>query len=204
MLCAVGQDHRDLVNAASGGEQPAIDELITRLLPRLQLFVRLQMGQALRERENSADLVQSVCVDLLSHLDGFRYESEEQFVSWLFAAALNKVREKVRYHGRERRDPGRERTGLDGAQLDAVHGGDVTTPSRVAMGREDAERLERAFDQLPADYREVVVLARVVGLPHAEIARRLGRSEAATRKLLGRAVAMLGKLTADGGESRPA
>jgi RNA polymerase sigma factor (sigma-70 family) len=153
------------------------------------------MGQALRQHEESADLVQSVCVDLLSHLDGFRYESEEKFVSWLFTAALNKVREKVRHHGRERRDAGREVGGLDDDQLGSALQGSLLTPSRVAMGREELARLERAFEQLPPDSRQVIVLHRLVGLTHAEIAAQLGRSEAATRKLLGRALAQLGQLT---------
>ena len=189
------QDSRDLISAASGGELPAIHELVDRYLPRLHLFVRLQMGQALRQHEESADLVQSVCVDLLSHLDGFRYESEEKFVSWLFTAALNKVREKVRHHGRERRDAGREVGGLDDDQLGSALPGSLLTPSRVAMGREELARLERAFEQLPPDSRQVIVLHRLVGLTHAEIAAQLGRSEAATRKLLGRALAQLGQLT---------
>ncbi|HEX5051570.1 MAG TPA: sigma-70 family RNA polymerase sigma factor [Planctomycetota bacterium] len=192
-------DSRELVGAASVGERPAIEELIRRFLPRLELFVRLQMGTALRTRETSADLVQSVCVDLLSHLEGFQYESEEKFVSWLFAAALNKVREKVRFHGRERRGGEREAAGMEVEQIDAAAGPGMVTPSRIAMAREELERLEQAFLQLPPDYREVVVLSRIVGLPHAAIAAQLGRTEAATRKLLGRAVARLGELTASGG-----
>ena len=190
------QHSRDLIAAASGGERPAIDQLVARFLPRLHLFVRLQMGPALRQHEDSADLVQSVCVDLLSHLEGFRYEGDEKFASWLFTAALNKVREKVRHHGRERRDAGREVRDLDDEQLGRVLGGSLLTPSREAVGREELAQLERAFEQLPPDYRQVIVLHRLAGLSHAEIAGELGRTEAATRKLLGRALAMLGQLTA--------
>lgn len=190
------QPSRDLVAAASGGERPAIDSLVQRFLPRLHLFVRLQMGEALRQHEDSADLVQSVCVDLLSHLEGFHYESEEKFVSWLFTAALNKVREKARHHGRERRAADREVRGLEGPQLDAALGGSLLTPSRDAIGREELANLERAFEQLPPDYRQVIALHRLVGLSHAEIAVQIGRTEAATRKLLGRALAQLGQLTA--------
>jgi len=185
-----GSQH--LVAAASRGEVPAVDELLQRFLPRLQLFVRLQMGGALRERETSADLVQSVCADLFSHLDGFCYEGEDQFVSWLFTAALNKVREKVRYHGRARRDGAREEAAADAANPQCT-----LTPSRIVMGHEELARLETAIEALPSDYREVVVLARVLGLGHAEIGRRLGRSEAATRKLLGRALVRLGELVGD-------
>ena len=39
------------------------------------------------------------------------------------------------------------------------------------MRREDIDALERAFDRLSAEDREVVVLARIVGMTAAEIAR---------------------------------
>jgi len=48
---------------------------------------------------------------------------------------------------------------------------------------------------LPAEYREVIVLARQEELSHAKIGERLGRSEMAVRKLLSRAMARLVLLT---------
>jgi DNA-directed RNA polymerase specialized sigma24 family protein len=51
--------------------------------------------------------------------------------------------------------------------------------------------VRRAFDELPADQRRVILLARIDGLAHEEIARRLGRTPLATRSLLSRALARL-------------
>jgi RNA polymerase sigma factor (sigma-70 family) len=48
--------------------------------------------------------------------------------------------------------------------------------------------MERAFDLLSDDHREVITLSRIVGLSHAEIAAELGRSEGAVRVLLSRAL----------------
>lgn len=50
------------------------------------------------------------------------------------------------------------------------------------------------MDLLPADMREVV-LRLVDDLPHAEIARRIGRTEQATRMLLVRSVRRLREMT---------
>ena len=61
------------------------------------------------------------------------------------------------------------------------------SPSQCVIAHEQAERIERAMDKLPAHYREVLLLGRVVGLPHVEIAVRMARSEGAVRTLLGRA-----------------
>ena len=48
---------QSLVEHASGGDHPAIDELLARYLPELQAFVRLNMGPALAAKESSSDLV---------------------------------------------------------------------------------------------------------------------------------------------------
>jgi RNA polymerase sigma-70 factor (subfamily 1) len=189
---------RSLVDAASRGEQPAIDELVQRFLPRLQAYVRLRMGRALRQREGSQDLVQSVCRELVSHFDDFEYRDEQQFLGWLFTTALRKVQERQRYHRREARSPDREVGGADETALAAVH---WLTPSRAAIGRERLERVAAALEALPDDHREVIGLARIAGLSHREIAERMGRSEAATRKLLGRALLNLGEVLGTDGDS---
>ena len=65
------------------------------------------------------------------------------------------------------------------------------TPSRDAIGREEVERLESALDRLSDEHREVIILARIIGLPHADIAEQMDRTASATRKLLGRALTKL-------------
>ena len=62
------------------------------------------------------------------------------------------------------------------------------------MARESSERLESAFEHLPDEYREVLLLARIVGLSRAEIGEKMQRSENAVRSLLFRAQAKLASL----------
>jgi len=52
-------------------------------------------------------------------------------------------------------------------------------------------RLADALARLPADYAEVILLRNVEGLPHQEIARRMGRGIGAVRMLWVRALARL-------------
>jgi RNA polymerase sigma factor (sigma-70 family) len=75
--------------------------------------------------------------------------------------------------------------------------GPLGTPSQVAIGLEAIERMQQAFDALPEHYREVISLARIAGLPHVEVARRMGKTEQATRQLLGRALVQLATLMQD-------
>jgi len=70
----------------------------------------------------------------------------------------------------------------------------IASPSQVAMSNEAANRMESAFDQLDDAQREVILLARIARLSHAEIAQSMGRTEQATRSLLSRALARLAGL----------
>ncbi len=165
-----------------------------RNLPALRVFVRLQVGPALRHRESCSDLVQSTCRELLQDLDDFEVRSEEQLRHWLCVAALNKIRQRHRYHNAEMRDPDREiKDDVTVAELYRT----VLTPSRIAIGNETIERLETAFQQLSEDHRDVILLCRVIGLPQDEVARRMGRSLDSVRNLLHRALASVARLDDD-------
>lgn len=195
-------DPSTLVQEASRGDRQALEGLLQRYLPELRAFLRLRTGPRLRARETPDDLAQSVCREVLGQLSQFDYRSEQSFKHWLFTAALHKVQDKGRFYAAERRDAGREWGPVDDPQLLSGYAS-LLSPSRVAIGREDIARVERAFDELPDDYREVITLHRLVGLGHEEIAARMGRSVEASRVLLHRALARLGRLLeappADGG-----
>ena len=134
--------------------------------------------------------------------EGFEYRSDPEFRAWLFKAALHKVKEKQRYHGRQRRDVRREAK-LFVVDTSGVPLGDVyktfSTPSRDMMAQEHMNRVEEAFDQLPEHYREVITMARVAGLPHDEIAAQVGKSVGAVRQALGRGLVMLADLLGEYG-----
>ncbi|MCR9248648.1 MAG: sigma-70 family RNA polymerase sigma factor [bacterium] len=176
----------ELQRGATAGDNDAVDGLVARYLPRLHAYVRANMGPGLRRREASVDVVQSVCREVLEDRERFEFRGEGAFLSWLLKAAMNKLRERARFFGREKRDVNREAELPDGA----AYGG--LSPSREVMGQEEIARLEAALDELPDDYREIVVLARIVGMPHADIAAHLGRSVSAVRNVLGRAITKLG------------
>lgn len=178
--------------SASRGDPAAVADVLRAYLPRLQRFVHLRLGTALRGREDTVDIVQSTVRELLEE-ERFEWRGEPEFRAWLFQAALNKIREKARFHGRDKRAAGREIGADDAPEAVAEALRDLSTPSRVAMAREEAERLERAFAALTEPQREVVSLARIAGLPHAVIAARLGKSEVAVRQLLVRALTALGR-----------
>ena len=69
--------------------------------------------------------------------------------------------------------------------------GQSSTPSQKAMRREQTQQLAEALNRLPDDYREVILLRHLEGLPFAEVARRMQRSLDSVDKLWVRALARL-------------
>jgi RNA polymerase sigma factor (sigma-70 family) len=187
---------RELLDRARDGDGDAREALWTRHAAELRAWVRRRLGRGLRAREGSLDLAQSVCRQALEDFDGFRPLGGEGFKRWLLVRASHKIKDRARYWARDRRDGERERplADRDPASREEHREGaleDWLTPSRDAAAREEVERVRRAFDELPADQRRVILLARIDGLAHEEIARRLGRTPLATRSLLSRALARL-------------
>ena len=67
------------------------------------------------------------------------------------------------------------------------------TPSAAAIAHENAALLERAFDRLDEEDRQIVRLCRIAGLAREEVARVLGRSPGAVRTHLSRALVWLAR-----------
>ena len=194
-------DSLELVERMREGDSEALEELLRRHLPGLRGFVRLHSGRFLRNREESTDLVQSVCLEILRKSDRFEHGGESGFRRWLYVTAIRKIKNKYRYYLADKREAGRQvaqATGSEdgGGLLDLY--ASFCTPSRELAAREEVSRIEAAFDRLSAEHREVILLARIVDLSAAEIGEQMDRSEGAVRALLFRALARLTEILAEG------
>ena len=185
----VQADTARLFEAAASGDRAALGTLLEQYLPQLHAFVHARYGPGLQARESSMDVVQSVCRQILAARQISDFRGEERFRAWLFTCALNKIREKHRFHHYGMRDVGREEQELDVGPLGNV--AHLLTPSRAAVGKETAEALGAALAALSEEHREVIALARLARLPHAVIAEVMNRSEEAVRQLLARALVRL-------------
>jgi len=187
-------DPERLFERASCGDDAALAGLIESYLPRLRGYVRVHMGSDLQQRLSADDVVQSVCRELAECEACLEFSDEDRFRGWLFKAALNKIREKGRFHRRQRRDVGREHVPADSEEANRLlaHAyASAHSPSRQAMAHEQIQHFEAAFATLGDEHREVIALARIVRLPHELIAEQMGRSVGAVRQLLGRALLKL-------------
>lgn len=140
--------------------------------------------------------LQSSCREVLAAIDDCEFRGTDAFRGWLFTAVLHKLQKRERDARAGRRDPRRERP-IAAAPSAAEPPAPEPTPSQHLAGVEREQRLRAAIQSLPPDYREVLELARIAEVPRAEIARRLGRSEASVRSLLTRALRALSEQIGD-------
>jgi RNA polymerase sigma-70 factor (ECF subfamily) len=182
-----------------GPEPPrTLAERIAGGLPDLVRYVRRRMGPELRDKESASDIVQSTARELLRS-GRFEFRGEPSFQRWLRVAAENKLKNRARYWRSLGRGADRETLGSDAALAS------TSPPSQAAVLAEERARLERALGELSGDHRHVVLRVQIDGASYDEVARELGRSPEAVRKLLARALARLSTAlrAADAGSGPP-
>ncbi|MFM1871844.1 MAG: hypothetical protein RL398_1266 [Planctomycetota bacterium] len=178
-----------LIERASAGDAVAVESLLTEHLPALRAFLRLKAGPGILAKESMSDLAQSVCRDILENAERFRFGGEPEFRKWLFATAMRKIADRHEHWQTQKRRSTKE---IQVEEQDALSGmASIYTPSHQAMAREELARVEAAFARLSPDKQEVILMARLMGMPHAQIAQELGKSEVAVRAMLSRALADL-------------
>jgi RNA polymerase sigma factor (sigma-70 family) len=68
------------------------------------------------------------------------------------------------------------------------------SPSEKSVKRERAVILSQALTQLPADYREALIMHRLEGMTMAQTAKQMGRSVDSVQKFLARGLMELRRL----------
>lgn len=190
--------HEGLIEARAGGPEER-GRLLERYRNYLRLLARLEIGRDLQGKIDASDVVQDTFLDAHKHFDGFQGTSEPQFVGWLRQILAGKLANLMRHYlGTQGRDVRREQMGLpdldrSSERLGAVLVAPLSTPSHQAARREQAVLVANALEQLPADYREVLLRRHWEGQNFADIAAAMGRSVDSVEKLWVRALARLRK-----------
>lgn len=192
-----------LLARARQGDRGALGALLEFYRSYLRLLARLSIDDRLQGKADASDVVQETFLQAHRAFAQFRGTTEGELIAWLRQILGSRVAKLVRrYQLTQSRDINLERA-LD-ADLDqssrALGEGLIahqTTASQHASRREQAVLLANALEQLPDDYRQVIVLHHLQALPFAEVARRMQRTAGAVEKLWIRALMQLRGLLGD-------
>ncbi len=155
----------------------AFGMLYERYLDRMYAYLRARTSSA----EDAADLTQQVFLRAFDALDQYRPQ-RASFATWLFRIARNTATDAYR------RQKSAVAWDLLPAALQPIAGDD---PEASALRQETRDRLRLVLGGCDEGTREVLALRYGAGLSVAEIAAIVGKSEAAVKKQLTRALRAL-------------
>jgi RNA polymerase sigma-70 factor (ECF subfamily) len=189
----------ELIAAASRGGEERLGRLLALYRNYLRLLARIEIGGKLQAKVDASDLVQETMLEAHKNFPQFRGATEAEFTAWLRQIMAGVVCGLLRrYFGTQKRDLQLERTfreNLGNSSL-LFEKGFVdlrSSPSQQAARREQVVLLADALENLPKDYREVLVLRHMEGLTFPDIANRMERTQDSVEKLWVRGLARLRK-----------
>ena len=134
----------------------AFDETVLPHLDAAFNYARWLTGNA----ADAEDVVQDACVKAIRFLSSLR---DGDARAWLFTIVRNTWYSRV-----SRRASVMEATPLDSARDERPD--EALDPEARLLQEHDVARVRAAIEQLPVDYRDVIVLREIEGLSYKEIA----------------------------------
>ncbi len=180
VIAALEPPPTNLIRRAQAGDRRAFEILVESHRERLEAIVGRRMGRYLRGRVEVEDVLQETFLKAFESIARFEERGPDSFLHWLRGIAENLLLYWAREHHR-----------TDQLQLLTDLPASAASPSKSLRREERFDRLERVLSGFSHEQREVILLARVEGLPMKEVAARLGRSPDAVRQLLWRALQKL-------------
>lgn len=154
-----------LVEQALAGHNRSFDLLVDKYY-KIVYNVALKM---VFDRENAADITQSVFLKAYTNLKSFN--KKYKFFSWVYRIAVN---ESLNFlNGND------QRTELLDDSIASEQ-----TPETIALQSDLETKIESALSKLRPDNRAVIVLAHYQGLSYREIAETLGIAEKTVKSRL--------------------
>jgi RNA polymerase sigma-70 factor, ECF subfamily len=150
-----------LLDRLRAGEAAAGEALVKRYCQPLMRYLQRVAGEQMAE-----ELHQQTWLSVLDHVEKFDPASSGGgFKAWVFRIATNKANDFWRSRGRER-------AAKEGLRLVAEE--EAPAAGERLEGSEQAEKLQRAIQQLPEAQRQVLMLRYYSNLKFVEIAQILG------------------------------
>jgi RNA polymerase sigma-70 factor, ECF subfamily len=186
----------DLVKQAIAGDASALTDLLEQAGPEIRRKLTPAIPSRWRAVLSAEDVMQETYIDAFLDVYQFQTRGEGSFSAWLMTIAKRNLLDAVRMLEADKRARAgyQVRTAASADGLNDLHeqlAWTRTTPSRHAARSESRALLKRAIEQLPQNYRTVVLLYDLEGKPIKEVAAALGRSPGAVFMLRSRAHRLL-------------
>ena len=168
-----------LVRRAQKGDAACFGRLYERYFEKVYSYLAFKLGSP----TEAEDLAGQVFLKALESLGGYKWTGVP-FQAWLFRIAHNMMVDLLRRRSRRPSEPIDEAMGLQDERR-------TVDPEAMLVEKLSREGLLRAVDRLTELQKQVISLRFAAGLPNAEVARLMGKSEGAVKALQHAALAAL-------------
>ena len=169
----------ELVRRVQAGNTEAFEELVRRYERKVYNITYRLMGN----EQDASEALQDAFLRAYRFIGKFQFKSS--FFTWLCRIATNvslsKLRRRDKLHTISLDQPVNEAGDLPFEIPDVKYG-----PEKLMKQRELRAALQKSVDELPEDYRSVVVLRDLEGLSNEEVSKVLNLSVAAVKSRLHR------------------
>ena len=172
------QDEGSLVRRAQQHDQEALTQLYEENFDRIYRYVVLKIG----DRMEAEDITQRVFLKALQSISSFRWKGVP-FSAWLYRIAHNQIVDYLR-----------KKTKRATVPLNESLTSGTGDPGAAVELNMDIESLASATRKLTKAQQEVISLRFAGGLPVAEVARVMGKSEGAVKAMQHSAILSLRKV----------
>lgn len=162
-----------LLQRVRSGDDTALDVLLVRMLPRLRRWAHGRLPNAARGMLDTGDIVQTVAAKALKQLAHLDIQQAGGLGFYLRQAVLNEIASQWRRAGR---------TPFE-TTLDDGMPAEQTSPLDRLLGEERLSVYEDALNRLEPPDRDAIVGRFEFGYNYEELARYLGKSNAAAARV---------------------
>lgn len=178
----IGEDDQKLVLLAQQGDLEAFNQLVLRF----QEMAYNVAWRILADDAAAEDATQTAFISAYRHLDGYRGGS---FRAWLLRMVTNTCYDELR---RRRRHPTTPLEPMDNQAEEEIESppwlaDDAPTPEQSFDQSELENAIQHCLDDLPTDFKAVVVLVDVEGLDYQEVSLAVGTPLGTIKSRLARA-----------------
>ena len=186
----------ELIANAKAGCARSRGELLELYRRYLKILAEARVQPFMRGKADPSDLVQEAFLAAHEAFDGFRGTTEAELSVWLQRILASRLADLYRLHMSQKRNVDLERDindllGQSSATLSQVLINPGPSPSEAVIERENARMVADAIEELPPDYRNVILLRHMRGLPYATVATEMDRTVDSVKKLWVRALTQL-------------
>jgi RNA polymerase sigma-70 factor (ECF subfamily) len=196
---------KKLLSQAQSGDESAIELLFRRLYPYLLLCAREELDSGLRAKVRESDLVQQSCLEAHREFPKLSSNSVDSLVRWMVAILKSNAADLRRRFDAQKRQGIEPEFSLDdshSSQAENARRNLFELPTTESGNSLDSDTgLDEALQQLPDDYRTVILLRHRDKLSFADIGERTERSADAARMCWTRAIKRLQEILTGSADS---